>query len=270
MSPREILVARKGRLSGSKSDEKMNISKSSSTTTVETDISLTTADTANVVDSVQFNFNPAKRSEPSKRSLEIIRIDYLSPMCVISAVENFSAYANPAKTVPWYSRLSEEKAMRALELVMTLIGSQVSHIIYQQSLANRECRLIKRELSSELQSFHELVRRRVAESHRYSPSERSNLFRKKFGIIEPETVTEKPSVEVIRAIPSKRSLDMRACTSSTTVSPISSKSSTSVERTILSTSSNGLFEVRLVNDDYLHFLSVWFSNFLHYEENCLR
>lgn len=268
MSPREILVARKGRVSVSKSEEKIISSKSPSTVEILGSNS-TIADSLVDKESSQFNFNSKKRTETSKR-LEIIRIDCLSPMCVVSAVENFTAYANPAKTVPWYSRLSEEKAMRALELVMTLIGSQVSHIIYQQSLANRKCRLIKRELSSELQSFHELVRRRVAESHRYSTSERSLLFRKKFGIIEPETVTDKPSVEVVRAIPSKRSLDMCSSTSSCSITPITSITTITTDRTTLTTSSNGLFEVRLVNDDYLHFLSVWFSNFLHYEENCLQ
>lgn len=252
-SPREILVARKSRTPATKQDEaKEKTTPKDGLKTVEEKSATPSTDKES-----PFTFSSAKTQNPKAG---FIRIDYLNPMCIISAVENFTTYANPIKCLPWYSKLNEEKACRALETVVTLIASQVSHILYHDTVMNRETRLIKRELSSELQSFHDFVKRRLIDTHRYMSPDKSNLFRKKYGQVEDDAQKQGTDKDLAnRGLPSKRSIDMSA---NAMPASISGRTSSTEEKNL---TTNGLSEVKLINEDYLHFLSIWFSYFLHFE-----
>lgn len=288
-SPREILVARKSRLSlqatttTSKSDDQKKSGTGNTPEITETKQKKPEEESSTTDKESQFCFSQVKRMAITKRNTDcvrgFIRIDFLNPMCSLSAVQNFATYASPIKSFPWFTKLNEDKATRALESVLTLLGSQVSLILCYNALVEREERLIKRELCSELQTFHDFMKKRLIETHRYSTADRTNLLRKKFGIVEEKeteqnkeiTMKKKVSFENnddsvinIRSLPSKRSLEISGISSLVNSPKVTKPVRNDInQQTTKDVKANGLFEVKLISEDYLHFLSLWYMHVLH-------
>lgn len=197
-----------------------------------------------------------------------------------------------------------ELSFTALEFVLTLLASQSLLALKDAKLSQREKQLIKRELSTELSVFHELVKKRIWDGVRDEP-----LHRKRYGIQmatlnysksdeESDKHTPTTSQYLANTISSSdrmrvnltRKLHLESQQSpSPSKSPFNSgqqfHSSTSsqqqqqqkfvlpqTEPTVSHESSidspvfSELSFIRLVEEDYLHFLSNLFSYICHTEK----
>lgn len=75
------------------------------------------------------------------------------------------------------SKLDPKLCLSALEFIMTLLASQSLLALKDVNLSNREKQLIKRELNTELFIYHEFAKKS------YNNENKSNLHRKKYGLV---------------------------------------------------------------------------------------
>lgn len=75
-----------------------------------------------------------------------------------------------------FSNPDKRFCISAMEHIMTLLGSQSLLALKDTNLSNREKQLIKRELSTELHTFHNFVKKRI------TYDQKGQLFRKHLGL----------------------------------------------------------------------------------------
>lgn len=94
------------------------------------------------------------------------------------------------------THLNPRICLIALEFVLTLLASQSLLALKDENLSTREKQLIRRELSTELHSYHTFVKRIVLKD---GSGTRSNLKRKKHGIfkISSDEVEDPVNVSVV-------------------------------------------------------------------------
>lgn len=178
------------------------------------------------------------------------------------------------------SNLDEKICFTALEYVMTLLASQSLLALKDINLSNRNKQLIKRELSTELHIFHDWVKKTLR-----TDLNKSSLHRKKYGVkmlpagcdseervagnaqrnsdlflIRNQHLNIGKTGFVAESTPiglkPKTTLMPISNTTTTTISPIVDVVTTStVEKNVF----NGLSIVKIVEEDYVHFLSNIFT-----------
>lgn len=180
------------------------------------------------------------------------------------------------------SNLDEKLCFTALEFVMTLLASQSLLALKDVNLSNRNKQLIKRELSTELHIFHDWLKKTLRTDLNKSPLHRKKYGAKLFETISCDRLTEKTVTEKqanTRGVPDlllnrKQHLDIGKSTGFVAEStPIvgTSKSkpltplSIPIEQDVQTTSTveqpiyTGLSMVKIVEEDYVHFLSNIFT-----------
>lgn len=182
---------------------------------------------------------------------------------------------SPALPSEILSSLDEKICFTALEYVMTLLASQSLLALKDINLSNRDKQLIKRELSTELHIFHDWVKKTLR-----TDLNKSSLHRKKYGLkMFPASSSEKVSDNALRDsgvfLRRNQHLNIGKSTGfvaestpigpkpkttltpiSTTITPIVDIETTSrVEEHVF----NGLSMVKIVEEDYVHFLSNIFT-----------
>lgn len=217
-----------------------------------------------------------------------------------SHITSVSASSTISATAPneFSSLMDADLSFTALEFVLTLLASQSLLALKDMKLSQREKQLIKRELSTELSVFHELVKKRILwDGVRDEP-----LRRKKHGIqittldydtTEDESdrhtpITNRHLANIISSsdrmrinLTRKLHLESQQSPSSSPVTTAGARSK-QIDKYSPSSStpaqqqqpmhelSDATFSelsfIRLVEEDYFHFLSNLFSYICHTEK----
>lgn len=173
------------------------------------------------------------------------------------------------------SNLDEKICFTALEYVMTLLASQSLLALKDANLSNRNKQLIKRELSTELHIFHDWVKKTLRIDLNKTP-----LHRKKYGLKMMSTVSTHDTTITDRSAPHPRvgtdlffnkhlSVAKGSGFTSTPIGPkpksVPMEQSRDVDTTytIDKEAFNGLSMVKIVEEDYVHFLSNIFTLICH-------
>ncbi|XP_065165835.1 LOW QUALITY PROTEIN: nucleoporin Nup188 [Atheta coriaria] len=98
--------------------------------------------------------------------------DYIEPASIepFNSIHRFATSEIYSLTSPWLSQMDQDRTTIALELVNTLLASQifktVSMVICDHN-QKQQMHMLKRELCSELHFFHDFVRKHSAHSNKY-------------------------------------------------------------------------------------------------------
>lgn len=174
------------------------------------------------------------------------------------------------------SNLDEKICFTALEYVMTLLASQSLLALKDVNLSSRNKQLIKRELSTELHIFHDWVKKTLRTDLNKTP-----LHRKKHGLKMLSAVSPTDRIDLIENtvavevnVPrgpdsffnSKQNLNVGKSAGflaeSTPIIPKPTRERAQEAETTYTVDTqvfNGLSMVKIVEEDYVHFLSNIFS-----------
>lgn len=170
------------------------------------------------------------------------------------------------------TNLDEKICFTALEYVMTLLASQSLLALKDGTLSNRNKQLIKRELSTELHIYHDWVKKTLRTDLNKTP-----LHRKKYGL--KMISTDSPSKKADKESNVGRGSDTffnrkellnvgRSAGFLAESTPIGPKSTSAPKSTPIDVETtqtvetqgfNGLSMVKIVEEDYVHFLSNIFT-----------
>lgn len=185
------------------------------------------------------------------------------------------------------SNLDEKICFTALEYVLTLLASQSMLALKDINLSNRNKQLIKRELSTELHIFHDWVKKTLRLDLNKTPLHRKKYGLKMFSTVSPtdpvnlteSTIPDKDvSLSEVGAdlffnrkehlMPGRSSGFLAESTPigpkpKATIAPISKPipidQDTNTTYTVDQNVFNGLSIVKIVEEDYVHFLSNIFT-----------
>lgn len=146
-----------------------------------------------------------------------IRLDYLNPFCNLSTVQNFT-HSTTVTVFPWHAKLNEIHVIHALESVLTLLATQIGPLIKYRTYDKLNMRYVSRELSSELQIFHDYIRKKLTDLYHYSGKDRSSFVRKNAAAFVEWDIKKKLSVQKVcnpKKLPRNESRT-QSCTSTET------------------------------------------------------
>lgn len=179
------------------------------------------------------------------------------------------------------SNLDEKICFTALEYVLTLLASQSLLALKDINLSNRNKQLIKRELSTELHHFHDWVKKTLRLDLNRTP-----LHRKKYGLKLFPTVSTADPVNLVGSTVPRKEVNSRGMggdlffnrkehlmpgrssgflAESTPIGPkpktVTAAAATPMDSTYTVDENvfNGLSIVKIVEEDYVHFLSNIFT-----------
>ncbi|KAM8711470.1 hypothetical protein ACLKA7_000590 [Drosophila subpalustris] len=102
---------------------------------------------------------------------------------------NSISSAAPCPSSELLSNLDGQLCLVALEHLLMLVASQSIYVMRSQELEPRWKQIVRRDISSELLSFHEFVRRKVIVDYRDS---RCQWVRRKHGLFRPKQLDDNP------------------------------------------------------------------------------
>lgn len=95
-----------------------------------------------------------------------------------STVQHFASSEISSMTAPWLCHLKEEKITLALEILATFLAEEIYSTTRMKFSRPQVMQYIRRELCSELQTFHEFVRKKIADLNaQKDPNTKDNKHR---------------------------------------------------------------------------------------------
>lgn len=113
-------------------------------------------------------FEPVNLTETSKNLIAFICPDYIDGYTTrdrVSASQQISISDLSNVSVPWLCHLNEDKIQFALETLATFLAEEIYTTLNGSYSNPNVVQCIRRELGSELQSFHEFIRKKAIELH---------------------------------------------------------------------------------------------------------
>lgn len=130
----------------------------------------------------------------SDEEIGFVRLDFFNPHCNLQSVQTFSF---SHMVYPWLSKLNEDHVEKALETILTLLAQQVGSFLLHFVDNEMGKFHIRRELCSELQIFHDYVKKCLVEQYKFDGQE-NNLFLRRKVEKKMEKVVKKVNKDIKR------------------------------------------------------------------------
>ena len=84
-----------------------------------------------------------------------------------TSVHRFANSEIYSLSVPWLGQMDQSKVTHTLEVLNTLLASQIFKAMKTNYAYTKQVQLLRRDLCSELQFFHEFVRKKLINQQKY-------------------------------------------------------------------------------------------------------
>lgn len=118
------------------------------------------------------------QSHYPQEEIGFVRLDFFNPHCNLASVQSFS-FSHIVQLFPWSSKLNEDFIKKALETVLTLLAAQAGPLLFSCLQDDMQKFHVRRELCSELQIFHEYVKKSLVEVYNFDGKENNIFLRRK-------------------------------------------------------------------------------------------